>query len=62
MQQRSLKKPVEVVGIGFLKGEPIKLRLEPLDVDAGIMFYREDLAMSIPLSPDSVIDLSLIHI
>jgi len=56
MQQRTLKKPVEVVGIGLHKGEPIKLRLEPLDVDTGIMFYREDLAMSIPLSPDSVID------
>ena len=56
MQQRTLKKAVEVVGIGLHKGEPIKLRLEPLDVDAGIMFYREDLAMSIPLSPDSVID------
>ena len=56
MQQRTLKKPVEVVGIGLHKGEPIKLRLEPLDIDAGIMFYREDLAMSIPLSPDSVID------
>jgi len=45
-----------VIGIGLHKGEPIKLRLEPLDVDAGIMFYREDLAMRIPLSPDSVID------
>lgn len=56
MQQRTIKKPVEVVGIGLHKGEPIKLRLEPLDADAGIVFYREDLAMSIPLSPDSVID------
>lgn len=56
MQQRTLKKSVEVVGIGLHKGEPVKLRLEPLDVDAGIIFYREDLAMSIPLSPSSVID------
>ena len=56
MQQRTIKKPVEVVGIGLHKGEPIKLRLEPLDADAGIVFYREDLAMSIPLSPSSVID------
>jgi len=56
MRQRTLKKPVEVVGIGLHKGEPIKLRLEPLDVDAGIIFYREDLAMNIPLSPKSVID------
>ena len=56
MQQRTIKKPVEVIGIGLHKGEPIKLRLEPLDVDAGIVFYREDLAMSIPLSPSAVID------
>ena len=56
MQQRTIKKPVEVVGIGLHKGEPIKLRLEPLDVDAGIVFYREDLAMSVPLSPSAVID------
>jgi len=56
MQQRTLKKPVEVVGIGLHKGVPIKLRLEPLDVDAGIVFYREDLAMSMPLSPKAVIN------
>ena len=56
MQQRTIKKPVEVVGIGLHKGEPIKLRLEPLGVDAGIVFYREDLALNIPLSPDWVID------
>lgn len=56
MQQRTIRKPVEVVGIGLHKGEPIKLRLEPLDVNAGIVFYREDLAMSIPLSPAAVID------
>jgi len=56
MRQRTIQKPIEVVGIGLHKGEPIKLRLEPLDVDAGIIFYREDLALTIPLSPASVID------
>lgn len=56
MQQRTIKKPVEVIGIGLHKGEPIRLRLEPLGVDSGIIFYREDLAMAIPLSPASVID------
>ncbi len=56
MQQRTIAKAVEVVGIGLHKGEPIKLRLEPLDTDAGIVFYRKDLALSIPLSPKSVID------
>ena len=56
MQQRTIQKPVEVVGIGLHKGEPIKLRLEPLSADAGIVFYREDLALNIPLSPSAVID------
>lgn len=56
MQQRTIKKPVEVVGIGLHKGEPVRLRLEPLDVDAGIVFYRDDLALSIALSPEAVID------
>jgi len=56
MQQRTIKKPIEVVGIGLHKGEPISLRLEPLPEDSGIVFYRKDLAISIPLSPKSVID------
>ena len=56
MNQRTICKAVEVVGIGLHKGEPIKLRLEPLGVDAGIIFYREDLALSIPLSPSAVVD------
>jgi len=56
MQQRTLKKPVEDVGIGLHKGEPIKLRIEPNDVEAGIMLYSEDLTMSIQLCNDSVID------
>lgn len=56
MKQRTIKKAVEVVGIGLHKGEPIKLRLEPLDDNSGIVFYRQDLAMTIPLSPSNVID------
>jgi len=56
MNQRTISKAVEVVGIGLHKGEPIKLRLEPLEVNAGIVFYREDLALSIPLTPANVVD------
>lgn len=56
MNQRTISQPVEVVGIGLHKGEPIKLRLEPLERNAGIVFYREDLALSIPLSPSVVVD------
>lgn len=55
MQQRTIKKSLEIVGIGLHKGKPIKLRLEPLGIDAGIIFYRSDLALSIPLSPEAVI-------
>jgi UDP-3-O-[3-hydroxymyristoyl] N-acetylglucosamine deacetylase len=56
MNQRTIKKAVEIIGIGLHKGKPIKLRLEPLEVNSGIIFYREDLALNIPLSVDNVID------
>ena len=56
MQQQTISKSVEAVGIGLHKGDPIKLRLEPLNENAGIVFYREDLAVSIELSPFSVTD------
>jgi len=56
MNQRTIRQAVEVVGIGLHKGEPIKLRLEPLETNAGIVFYREDLALTIPLSPSAVVD------
>jgi UDP-3-O-[3-hydroxymyristoyl] N-acetylglucosamine deacetylase len=56
MDQRTIAKAVEAVGIGLHKGESIRLRIEPLDADSGIIFYRRDLGRSIPLSPDAVID------
>jgi len=56
MKQRTISQSVEVIGIGLHKGEPIKLRLEPLGADSGIIFYREDLATSIPLNPKSVVN------
>ncbi len=56
MYQRTISKATEVVGIGLHKGESIRLRIEPLDADSGIIFYRSDLGCSIPLSPSSVVD------
>ncbi|WP_457603164.1 UDP-3-O-acyl-N-acetylglucosamine deacetylase [Nitratifractor sp.] len=56
MYQRTIARPVEVVGIGLHKGESVRLRIEPLDDDSGIVFYRSDLGRSIPLSVESVID------
>jgi len=56
MKQKSIKKPVEVVGIGLHKGVPVKLRLEPLGENSGIVIYRSDKAVSIPLKPEFVVD------
>ncbi len=56
MNQRTIQKPVEVVGIGLHKGVPVKLRLEPLEEDMGIVFYRSDKAVSIPLDRKNVVD------
>jgi len=56
MKQRTIKKSVEIVGIGLHKGVPIKLRIEPADVDSGIVFYRSDKGVSIPLKIENVTD------
>ena len=56
MKQRTIKKPVEIVGVGLHEGVPVKMRLEPLSEDKGIVFYRSDEAVSIPLTPEYVID------
>jgi len=56
MKQRTIQKPVEVVGIGLHKGVPVKLRLEPLSENKGIVFYRSDKGVSIPLKPENVVD------
>jgi UDP-3-O-[3-hydroxymyristoyl] N-acetylglucosamine deacetylase len=56
MKQRTIQKPVEAIGIGLHKGVPVKLRLEPMEEDCGIVFYRADKGVSIPLKPESVVD------
>jgi len=54
--QTTIKKPVELVGIGLHKGNPVRLRLEPLEANSGIVFYRKDVEISIPLKPENVVD------
>jgi len=56
MYQTTITKPVELVGIGLHKGSPVKLRLEPLDSNSGIVFYRSDVDIAIPLKPENVVD------
>jgi len=56
MYQTTIKKSVELVGIGLHKGSPVKLRLEPLETGSGIVFYRSDVDVAIPLLPENVVD------
>lgn len=54
MKQRTIAKKVELVGIGLHKGVPVKMVLEPLEANSGIVFYRSDLGVSIPMCPQNV--------
>ena len=56
MRQKTIKKVVELVGIGLHKGEPIHLKIAPASVNSGITFYRVDKSITIPLSPKYVVD------
>jgi len=56
MYQTTIKKSVELVGIGLHKGSPVRLKLEPLESNSGIVFYRSDVDVSIPLIPANVVD------
>jgi UDP-3-O-[3-hydroxymyristoyl] N-acetylglucosamine deacetylase len=49
---------VESVGIGLHKGEPIKITLEPLEANSGIVFYRSDVGMSVKAAPENVVNTS----
>jgi len=56
MKQTTIEKPVNLVGIGLHKGVPVRLRLEPLEADRGIEFFRSDANVNIPLCPENVVD------
>ncbi len=56
MKQTTISKSVDLVGIGLHKGVPVRLRIEPLEADRGIEFFRSDVNVSIPLKPENVVD------
>ncbi len=58
MRQITVAKKIESVGIGLHKGEPIKITLEPLEANSGIVFYRSDVGMSIKAAPGNVVNTS----
>ena len=47
---------MESIGIGLHKGEPVKITLEPMESNAGIVFYRSDVGMSVKASPENVVN------
>jgi UDP-3-O-[3-hydroxymyristoyl] N-acetylglucosamine deacetylase len=56
LRQKTIQRPVESVGIGLHKGEPIRIVLEPMEANSGIIFYRQDIGMSINAHPSNVIN------
>ncbi len=56
MRQRTINKPIDITGIGLHKGVPVNMTLEPLGDNQGIVFYRSDKAVSIPLCVENVVD------
>lgn len=59
MKQKTIKNKVEIVGVGLHKGVPVRMELEPLDSNSGIVFYRSDLGVSIELKPENVVDTTM---
>ena len=59
MNEQTLSKPIELVGIGLHKGVPVKMRLETLEEGSGIHFYRSDEGVNIPLKPENVVDTTM---
>jgi len=56
LKQTTIENRVESVGIGLHKGEPIKIVLEPLEANEGIVFHRSDLGISIKATPENVVN------
>jgi UDP-3-O-acyl N-acetylglucosamine deacetylase len=56
--QRTLVRPAEVEGIGFLTGARVRLRVVPAPPDAGVVFVRTDLGppVHVPARIDQVTD------
>ena len=59
MYQQTIKERVEVTGIGLHSGEPIKVVLEPLDVDNGIVFIHGNSGVELRLKPENISDTKL---
>jgi UDP-3-O-[3-hydroxymyristoyl] N-acetylglucosamine deacetylase len=54
-QQRTVRHPVEMAGIGLHSGEPVALRVSPAGADTGVLFRATDGTL-IPANADHVVD------
>lgn len=53
MKQRTLKQPIEVIGVGLHSGQNVMLILEPAAIDSGIHFLRTDIANAPLIAADA---------
>ena len=56
MQQRTIRKPVTVSGIGLHSGKPVHVTIAPAAPDSGIVFRVVGHAEPVPAAPESVVD------
>jgi UDP-3-O-[3-hydroxymyristoyl] N-acetylglucosamine deacetylase len=56
MQQKTIRKPVSLSGIGLHSGKPVQVTIAPAPPDFGIVFRVPGHAEPIPAAPESVVD------
>ena len=59
MFQQTIAKRAEVTGIGLHSGEPIRMVIEPMPVNSGIVFIHAKSGTKLPLSVDAITDTKL---
>jgi len=59
MFQHTINRQTEVTGIGLHSGEPIKMVIEPMGIDSGIVFVHANSGTIIPLSVERVTETKL---
>jgi UDP-3-O-[3-hydroxymyristoyl] N-acetylglucosamine deacetylase len=56
MHQRTIRKPVEMEGVGLHSGKPARIRISPAPANTGITFRLPSHSDSIPAAPESVVN------
>ncbi|MBN8926413.1 MAG: UDP-3-O-[3-hydroxymyristoyl] N-acetylglucosamine deacetylase [Rhodospirillales bacterium 69-11] len=57
--QRTLKAPIDCVGVGVHSGARVQMTIHPAGPDSGIVFHRTDLDRTLPARFDNVVDTRL---